>query len=108
MVDMTNGLDVPVRCLACGPSVRYCEGHGPETATDVLRRDLAAWKARALLAEHVLRSDPRRVVVMRGDWNPHIERIHTYARLDADEATVLLDADAVRLACVALGLELKR
>ena len=95
---MTNGLDVAMHVAPA-----------PETATDALRRDLASWKARALMAEEALRSDHRRVVVMRGDWNPRVERIHTYARLDAhDDATVILDADAVRLACVALGLELKR
>ena len=80
----------------------------PETEVAALRRELLTWKHRCLSLETAFASRPGRLVVIRAVLRPLIERVNDFARIEAGNDVVLMDQDALRLACREVGLEVVR
>jgi len=94
---------------ATGEVGRIVEAEPESIQWQALRRDLTTWEARAMVAEAALRSRLGHVLIIRGDWEPHVGRVQGYVRLEdtLSGSAVFLDADALRLACREIGLVLR-
>lgn len=98
-----GALAIPARELldhATKPSV---------TVADVLRAEAENWKRRYRELADLYRTAPARTVVLRCDQGTEmrvqVDRVHDFARLEGDRGdVVILDKEALRLACAAVGL----
>ena len=88
---------------------------------EALELELAAWKARAEVAEAHVRvaesllsriasQSDRQTLILRGEWLRRPEKRNDFAVLETrtTSAVLLIDRAATLLACVALGIEVKR